>query len=59
MEHFEEKLRTDPERVKVGITHGDMNGVGYEIIMKTFHDPRMLESITPVIYGSSKVCFLS
>lgn len=55
MEHIEEKHRTDVERVKVGITHGDMNGVGYEIIMKTFHDQRMLESITPVVYGSSKV----
>lgn len=55
MEHFEERHRTDAERVKVGITHGDMNGIGYEIIMKTFHDQRMLESVTPVIYGSSKV----
>jgi 4-hydroxythreonine-4-phosphate dehydrogenase len=55
MEQFEEKQRTDAERVKVGITHGDLNGIGYEIIMKTFHDPRMLESITPVVYGSSKV----
>lgn len=55
MEHFEEKHRTDIDRIKVGITHGDMNGIGYEIIMKTFHDQRMLESITPVVYGSSKV----
>ena len=55
MEYIEEKHRTDSERIKVGITHGDMNGVGYEIIMKTFHDQRMLESITPVVYGSSKV----
>jgi 4-hydroxythreonine-4-phosphate dehydrogenase len=55
MEQFEEKHRTDIDRVKVGITHGDLNGIGYEIIMKTFHDQRMLESITPVIYGSSKV----
>lgn len=55
MEQFEEKQRTDAERVKVGITHGDMNGIGYEIIMKTFQDPRILESITPVVYGSSKV----
>jgi len=55
MEQFEERQRTDAERVKVGITHGDMNGIGYEIIMKTFHDPRMLDSITPVVYGSSKV----
>ncbi len=55
MENIEEKHRSDAERVKVGITHGDMNGIGYEIIMKTFHDQRMLETITPVIYGSSKV----
>ena len=43
------------QRVKVGITHGDLNGIGYEIIIKTFHDQRMLDSITPVIYGVSKV----
>jgi 4-hydroxythreonine-4-phosphate dehydrogenase len=55
MEYIEEKHRQETERVKVGITHGDMNGIGYEIIMKTFHDQRMLESITPVVYGSSKV----
>jgi 4-hydroxythreonine-4-phosphate dehydrogenase len=55
MEQFEEKQRTDAERVKVGITHGDMNGIGYEIIMKTFQDLRILELITPVVYGSSKV----
>jgi 4-hydroxythreonine-4-phosphate dehydrogenase len=55
MEQFEEKQKTDAERMKVGITHGDMNGIGYEIIMKTFQDIRILESITPVVYGSSKV----
>ena len=55
MENFDERQKQDTGRVKVGITHGDLNGIGYEIIMKTFHDPRMLESITPVIYGSSKV----
>lgn len=55
MEYTDERHRHDTDRVKVGITHGDMNGIGYEIIMKTFHDQRMLESITPVVYGSSKV----
>jgi len=55
MEQFEEKQRTDSERVKVGVTHGDMNGIGYEIIMKSFQDLRILESITPIVYGSSKV----
>ncbi|MDR2926816.1 MAG: 4-hydroxythreonine-4-phosphate dehydrogenase PdxA, partial [Cytophagaceae bacterium] len=43
------------ERIKVGITQGDINGIGYEIIFKALSDPRMLEICTPVIYGSSKV----
>ena len=42
-------------KIKVGITHGDPNGVGYEIILKAFADPAMLELCTPVIYGSPKV----
>ena len=39
----------------IGITHGDINGIGYEIILKTMAEPRMLETFIPVIYGSSKV----
>lgn len=39
----------------IGITHGDINGIGYEIILKTFADNRILDNITPVIYGSSKI----
>lgn len=42
------------ERIKVGITHGDLNGVGYEIILKAFSDNRLQEIFTPVIYGSAK-----
>lgn len=42
-------------RIKIGITHGDINGVGYEVILKTFSDPVMLELCTPIIYGSPKV----
>lgn len=41
--------------VKVGITHGDSNGVGYEILLKTFSDNRLTEILNPIIYGSSKV----
>ncbi len=41
--------------VKVGITHGDCNGVGYEILLKAFSDNRLTELLTPIIYGSSKV----
>lgn len=42
-------------RVKVGITHGDINGIGYEVILKTLSDARIAELCTPIIYGSSKV----
>lgn len=37
------------------ITQGDTNGIGWEIILKTFNDNRIFEFITPVIYGSAKV----
>ena len=42
-------------KIRVGITHGDINGVGYEVILKTFSDPAMLELCTPIVYGSPKV----
>lgn len=42
-------------RIKIGITAGDVNGVGYEIILKAFEDAGMLELCTPVLYGSPKV----
>ncbi len=41
--------------IKIGISHGDVNGISYELIMKTLFDSRMLDFFTPVIYGSSKV----
>lgn len=40
--------------VRVGITQGDFNGIGYEIIMKTFMDHGMLELCTPIVYGVHK-----
>ncbi len=42
-------------KITIGITHGDINGIGYEVIMKTLSDPRILEMCTPVVYGSPKV----
>ena len=42
-------------KIRVGITHGDINGVGYEVILKTFENPEMLDLCTPIIYGSPKV----
>ncbi len=41
-------------KIIVGISQGDTNGIGYEVIIKALSDPRILESFTPVIYGSSK-----
>lgn len=41
--------------LRVGITHGDTNGVGYEVIFKAFAEPAMLDLCTPIIYGAAKV----
>ena len=43
------------EKVKVGVSIGDVNGIGMEVIIKTFMDKRMLDFCTPVIFGSSKI----
>ena len=45
----------EERKLRVAITHGDTNGVGYELILKTFDDPTMMELCTPIIYGSPKV----
>ena len=42
-------------KIRVAITHGDTNGIGYEVILKTFADPTMLEICTPIVYGSPKI----
>jgi 4-hydroxythreonine-4-phosphate dehydrogenase len=39
----------------IGITHGDINGISYEIILKALKDKRVYANFTPVIYGSPKV----
>lgn len=43
------------DKLRVGITHGDYNGVGYEIILKALADELMLDLITPVLFGSSDI----
>ena len=43
------------KKIIVGITQGDSNGIGYEVIIKALSDPRILDMFTPVIYGSSKI----
>lgn len=44
----------EAKKIKVGISIGDLNGIGCEIILKTFLDPRMLELCTPVVFASNK-----
>lgn len=43
------------DKIIIGISQGDVNGIGYEVIMKTLMDSRILEMCTPVVYGSPKV----
>ena len=45
----------EDRKIRVAITHGDTNGIGYELIFKTFSEPEMLELCTPIIYGSPKI----
>ena len=45
----------EEKKIRVAITHGDTNGIGYEMIFKTFSDPAILELCTPIIYGSPKI----
>lgn len=40
--------------IKIGITHGDTNGIGYEVILKTLDDERLADLYTIVVYGSGK-----
>jgi len=42
-------------KIKVGISIGDLNGIGLETIIKTFKDSRMMDFCTPIIFGSTKV----
>jgi 4-hydroxythreonine-4-phosphate dehydrogenase len=42
------------DKIIVGISVGDINGIGIEVILKTFQDKRMLDFCTPVIFGATK-----
>ncbi|MBQ9649833.1 MAG: 4-hydroxythreonine-4-phosphate dehydrogenase PdxA [Prevotella sp.] len=45
----------EERKIRVAVTHGDTNGIGYEVIFKAFEDPMMFDLCTPIIYGSPKV----
>lgn len=57
LHHFSIKHMTNKsgEKPRIGITIGDLNGIGPEVIIKALTDNRILNIITPVIYGSSRV----
>ena len=42
-------------KIKIGISIGDVNGIGLEVIIKTLMDNRILEYCTPIVYGHTKV----
>lgn len=52
---FTIEFQMDNNKIRVGITQGDVNGIGYEVILKTLEDSRMLELCTPIVYGSAKI----
>ena len=43
------------DKILIGITQGDVNGIGYEVIIKTLQDNRIYELCTPIVYGSPKI----
>lgn len=47
-------MQDTEKKIKVAITHGDMNGIGYELMIRTFEDAEILEMFTPIVYGSEK-----
>lgn len=51
---IKEQLKSDRAPIRVGISIGDLNGIGPEIIIKAFNDPQILVECIPIIYGSTK-----
>lgn len=54
MENQQSNQRSDTHPF-IGVTHGNINGVSYEVLMKVFSDSRVFDFFTPIVYGSSKV----
>jgi 4-hydroxythreonine-4-phosphate dehydrogenase len=48
-------MSNSPQKPVIGISIGDINGIGPEVVIKTFSDARVLDLCTPVIFGSNKV----
>ena len=43
------------DKIKVGISVGDINGIGIEVILKTLDDNRMLDFCSPIVFATNKV----
>jgi len=53
---MQNKINQEKERkIRLGVTHGDFNGISYEVIIKSLSDNRIMDFFTPVIYGLSRV----
>jgi 4-hydroxythreonine-4-phosphate dehydrogenase len=50
-----QKKHMKGDKIILGITHGDINGISYEVIMKSLADNRIFDLCIPVVYGSPKV----
>ena len=48
-------MYTNRKKIRVGISVGDINGIGMEVIYKTFMDKRILDFYTPIIFASAKI----
>ena len=46
--------KKENRKIRVAITHGDTNGIGYEVILKLLEDNRICDLCTVVVYGSAK-----
>ena len=42
-------------KIKLGVSIGDPNGIGIEIVLKIFEDSRLFEFFTPIIFGPFKL----
>jgi 4-hydroxythreonine-4-phosphate dehydrogenase len=52
---IKKKLEMKNNKIVIGITHGDINGISYEVIIKALTDNRIMDNCIPVVYGSPKV----
>ncbi len=48
-------MKIHQKKIRIGISQGDINGIGYEVIIKTLQDNRITEFCTPIVYGSPKI----